>query len=147
MLNTPSLLDDITSQDPTRVRSAAAAIQRLRDKEALALLVANLDTIKASLPTAEPGKSMVPNAVHLDFVIRKLTFIQQAEGCLCLLYGMNIFFNPVTEEKAGNIRILGTVDDANGYLDYYRCVCSLCEREYKVEEREYHYPWWEWKAA
>ncbi len=139
------LLEDITSGDPHRIWSASGAIRRLRDKETLLLLVQHLDEIKEKTRGIELGGMLRPNSSHLNFALRKLEFVRDEQGCLCLLYTEDDLFDPAQEEANGNIRILN--ESTETYTGMCDCQCSLCDTNYHVEEHMYHYAWWAWKKV
>ncbi len=142
-----SLLDDLLSQDPHRIWSASCAIRILRDRHVLIDLAQNIDLIKEHTKGINLGGALRPNLSHLEFAIRKLAFIQTGAECLCALYPLDDLYSPNKEEEAGNIRIESTnlIDDK--WVDYYLCSCTSCNARFRVEEREYHYPWWAWQRA
>jgi hypothetical protein len=142
-----SLLEDLTSGDAHRIWSSACAIRRLRDPEELALLVDNLESIKASTQGVALGGALRANASHLSFAIRKLEHVRSTRDCLCLLYTMDDLYNPAKEAADAFVRILRTVHLAGGWVDYYECECAVCGAKYRVEEREYHYTWWAWRRV
>ena len=88
---------------------------------------------------------LFPNAEHLRFALRKLRYYRDQRGCLRRLYPEYLFFNPEEEEAAGNVRIEDTAYIDGRWVDFYTCVCTLCDARYRVEEREGHYMWWGWK--
>ena len=139
------LLKDITSRDPQRIWWSSSAIRRLRDKETLALLVQHLDEIREKTRGVELGGVLRTNSSHLDFALRKLEFVRDERGCLCLLYSEDDLFNPEQEEADGNIRILHKAFE--NYSGSYDCECKLCGTKYHVEEQMYHYAWWAWKKV
>jgi len=84
-----------------------------------------------------------PNSSHLDFALRKLEFVRNASGCLCVLYEMDDQFNPIQEQTDGHVRVIDTIVAERSVV----CECVYCAQKFKVEEREYHYPWWKWARA
>ena len=139
-----SLLEDILSKDPHRIWSASGAIRHLRDRDELAVLIARLDDIKQATQGVPLGGALRPNSSHLDFAIRKLEFLKHSGECMCALYPMDDLYNPADEAKAGHVEIESTVLGEAKWVDYYVCRCMLCDKHYRVEEREYHYSWWKW---
>ena len=139
-----SVLDDILSKDPQRIWLASGAIRHLRDGDELAVLVAHMDDIKQATQGVPLGGALRPNSSHLDFAIRKLEFLKHSSECMCALYPMDDLYNPANEAKEGYVEIKATVLDDAKWVDYYVCRCTLCDKHYRVEEREYHYWWWKW---
>jgi hypothetical protein len=70
----------------------------------------------------------------------------KGHGCLCRLYTSYLMYDPKEEEKQGNVEIVGVKYVQGNFVDAYRCRCLQCGAEYHVEEREYHYTWWGWRA-
>mgnify|MGYP001552114095 CR=1 FL=1 len=142
-----SLLDDLLSKAPTRIWSASCAIRTLRDSALLAELATHIEQIRTSTQGIDLGGALRPNSSHLNFALRKLEWAQNSEGCLCGLYPLDDLYDPNQEAKAGNIQILSTHYLENGYLDFYETECALCNTRFRVEEQDYHYTWWSWKAV
>lgn len=140
-----SLLDDLTSKDPTRIWAASSAIRTLRDSVLLAELAAQIEQIRASTQGVELGGVLRPNASHLNFALRKLEWVRNAEGCLCGLYPLDEMYDPDREAEVGNVRRLTTQYLEGGYIDFYETECTICGACFRVEERDYHYTWWSWK--
>lgn len=141
-----TLLDDLTSGDPTRIWSASSAVVYLRDPQELDVLAQHITEIRRRTKGVELGGALVPNAERLRFVLHKLAYHRDRAGCLCRLYPEHLFYDPQKERTAGNVRIEETVYLDGNWVDGYVCVCTVCATRYRVEEREYHYTWWGWKA-
>ena len=140
------LLQDITSGDPTTVRSSSCEIIKSRDKQELDYLASKLEAIREQTKGLALGGALFPNAEHLKFALRKLEYHRSRAGCLCLLYPGYLFYNPQQEAEAGNVTIESTSYLEGKWVDFYECVCTTCGKRYRVEERESHYTWWGWKA-
>src|SRR5262245_39704909 len=98
-----STLSDITSKDSHRIWLACGAIRHLRDAVELRELIDNLDLIRSSTRGVPLGGRLLPNSRHLEFAIRKLEYIANAEGCLCALYLIDEFADPEREAREGNV--------------------------------------------
>lgn len=131
-----SVLGDILSKDPHRIGSAWGAICHLRDKYELAVLIDHLDDIRMATRGVAWGGALRPNSGHLDFAIRKLELLKHSDECLCALYPMDDLYHPADEAKTGHVEIEATVLDDAKWVDHYVCRCMLCDRRYRVEERE-----------
>ena len=140
------LLQDMTSRDATRVWSGSCAIIKLRDTGELDLLAANIDVIRRETENLQLGGQLFPNAEHLRLALRKLRYYRAHSGCLCALYPEYLMYNPQEEARAGNVVIERVIYLQDKYVDAYICTCTTCGTRYRVEEREYHYMWWGWKA-
>ncbi|KAF1007925.1 MAG: hypothetical protein GAK28_01401 [Luteibacter sp.] len=141
------LLDDFLSGDSHRIWAASWGVRTLRDPVQLNLLVGQLDRIRAATLKVNMGGVVVSNNVHLECALRKLEHVRHRAGCLCALYESDIFYNPTKEAEAGNLVIDETGTQAGGWGDVHHCHCPTCGSAWRVEDREYHYPWWEWRRA
>ena len=140
-----TLFDDLTSRDSTRIWSASCAVRRLRDAAELAHLAAKVYEIVEATKGVKLGGVLRPISSHLDFAIKKLEFIRYESRCLCALYEMDDLYDPEQEQTDGHIRIVDTIHSQR-WVDHYVCECTSCAQRFKVEPREYHYPWWQWTA-
>jgi len=140
-------LDDLISQDLTRIRSACAVIMESRDRAFLKDLSESLKQIKKATKGLNLGGALCPNSYHVDFAIKKLEFVRKYDDCLCALYSENMFFNPTDEQEENRLKINETVHIESKWVDYYLCECTQCQSTFKVEEREGHYMWWSWKIV
>jgi hypothetical protein len=138
-------LEDLTSKDLTRIRSACAVITDSRDRKWLKELSDSLRLIRENTQNLELGGALCPNSYHVDFVIKKLQFIRRSDECLCALYPDNMFFNPTQEQEKKRLQISDTIHIDGKWVDYYLCECTQCQSKFKVEERYGHYMWWSWK--
>jgi hypothetical protein len=136
------LLDDFLSRDPHRIWSASGAVRHLADRDALRRLAAHVDEIEARTRGVELGGMMRPNATHLAFALRKLRFARDSAECLCTLNAQDDLVDPDREAREG--RVTRVSEDPATWSCV--CRCNACGREWRVERREYHYPWWIWTA-
>ena len=141
-----TLLDKLTSGDAHQIWESSCAVATLRDPLVLDHLCAHLQGIEKATRGIELGGMLFPNREHLNFALRKLRYYKANAGCLCHLYPERLMFSPAEEEDAGNIRILETVRSSD-YNAAYRCQCVLCNAQFRVEEGEYHYTWWQWSLV
>ena len=142
-----TLLEDLTSADPTRIWSASSAVVLLRDPQQLDELARNLVLIWCKTRGVPLGGMLYPNAERLRFALRKLKYHRDRAGCLCRLYPEYLMYDPQKEAAAGNVRIEDTTYVDAKWVDAYLCICTTCGTRYRVEEREYHYIWWGWKVS
>ena len=141
-----ALYEEITSRDSVKVWSSSGAIIKLRDTRELDLLASNLEEIRRKTDNLQLGGMVFPNAAHLAMAIRKLEYYRAGSGCLCALYPEYLFYNPEEEAEAGNVVIERTTYIKEIWIDVYFCVCTACGQRYRVEEGDYHYIWWQWRA-
>ncbi|SMC20287.1 hypothetical protein SAMN02745857_00893 [Andreprevotia lacus DSM 23236] len=139
-----SLLDDLTSQDPQRIRRASGAIRDLRDRPQLLALAAHIDAIRHSTADVELGGMLRPNRSHLDFALRKLALVAQSDACLCGCYPLDDLYSPNEEARDGHIEITAMEKVNGNWFEDYLCRCTHCGQRFRVEEQEYHYMWWRW---
>ncbi len=142
-----TLLADLTSKDPTRIWSASCAVVYLRGLQELDRLAQHVAEIRRQTEGIELGGMFVPNAERLKFALHKLEYYRDRVGCLCQLYPEHLSYNPRQEAAAGNVRIEEIIYLDGDWVDGYVCICTVCATHYRVEEREYHYPWWGWKKV
>lgn len=76
-----------------------------------------------------------------------MDFHKKNEGCPCCLLEEEDDPHHVAED--GYFDLLQTVphDPPCTVNDYYILRCKRCDAVYKVSEREYHSPWWEWQRT
>lgn len=142
-----SLLDDLTSQDPQRIRHAACAIRQLQDRPQLLALAAHLDAIRHRTADIDLGGMLRPNRSHLDFALRKLALVAQSDACLCSCYPLYDLYNPDDEAHDGHVEITGMARVGDSAFEDYLCRCTRCGQRFRVEAQEYHYPWWHWQPT
>ncbi|OLV17447.1 hypothetical protein [Deinococcus marmoris] len=141
----PTLLEDLLSRDSQRIWASACAVIRLHDNPALDGLAAHLPHIEQETADVDLGGALFPNAEHLQQALRVLR-LRREGGCPCRLYPGHLMYDPERETKAGRVQILSTDESPDRNVNY-RCRCNTCGAEYNVEQGEYHYTWWQWRAA
>ena len=145
IITTEGILRDITSRDTLRVWESSCRIANLsQDRDKILPLIPYLPEIQSKTSGLEMGGVFAPNQRFVDFAIKTLQFHRDSRECPCSLYSGLDGFNPPSEEKKGNVKILSTVREHGGYVDYYKVRCCKCGQTYKVIERDYHYTWWGW---
>ena len=111
-----TLLEDLTSKDPTRIWSASSAVVHLRDPQELDRLAHGIAEIRRTTKGVALGGALFPNAERLRFVLRKLKYHRDRVGCLCQLYPEYLMYDPHKEAAAGNIRIeISSMRTATGW--------------------------------
>lgn len=118
---------------------------RLHDSTELDELTAHLPRIERATAGVELGGGLFPNAEHLAQAVRVLR-LRLDGGCPCHLYPSYLMYNPEKEVQAGRVQILSATEPPDWNMSY-RCRCNACGTEYDVEQGEYHYTWWQWRAA
>lgn len=141
------LLQDLCSRDAARIHRAASQVARLFAPASLDALAAQSATIERACEGIALGGVLVSNQVHLAFALRRLRWWHERSGCLCALYPQYPFFDPrrLIEQEQVRLVTQGTAED--GWGDCHRVACAQCGQPWDATDREYHYPWWEWKTA
>lgn len=142
-----SILEDITSMDPTRILSASWDIINLRDKKQLKILSENVEEIKAKTDGIELGGSHAPNQRALNQAIAKLRQLMISDVCFCDFYQQGENFNPRSEAERGHVEIKEEKRNKSGWIEFIECFCSECGTRYKVYEKDYHFSYWEWRKV
>jgi len=136
-----ALLADFLSRDTARILPAAWAVLFSREPAELDPLVPAVDRIRSSVRRVDLGGLIRPNAGNVEAALRKLE--DYAEGaCWCQAYTRLDQFDPEKEQDAGHVRILSTSEP--GWSMTFDVECTVCGREFGVEQGEYHVMWWKW---
>jgi hypothetical protein len=147
-MTSEEILKGITSRDASKVwRSSCEIASISQDRQRIIPLIRYLPEIQSKTVGLEMGGAFAPNKRFVDFAIRTLQFHRDSRECPCCLYTHLDSFNPPEEEHKGNIKILYTIREQSGYVDYYKVRCCKCGQPYKVIERDYHYTWWGWTKS
>lgn len=139
------LVGDFLSGDKDRILSALWEVMRTRDPALLTPLVTALPAIERATAETDLGGLLVSNASNLERAFQRIELFGTG-ACLCTAYRLQQFHDPVKEEHAGHIRIVGTVPNDRQWEPDRICECTDCGRRYQVEQGEYHYTWWNWTA-
>lgn len=137
------LLDDILSHDAHRVWLSSGTLAKYsQNEDIMREFIPYLDEIKAETRGLELGGLIGTNKRFVDKVIRILEHYKVGEGCSCCLFSEDD--NP---QNFDTLNVEETVNHKDiNMVDYYFVKCKKCGKRYKVHEREYHFPWWEWKS-
>ncbi len=123
-----------------RIRVACADVSASWDREALSALAAHIPEIKAATEGVEWGGILINNAVHLQNAVQRMEYARSNAGCFCLVCDM--FSSPEREQERGHV----TINEFQLERRTYQVSCNACGAAYEVEELDYHYTWWQWKA-
>ncbi len=147
-MNTDEIIKKMTSRDTDQVWSAANEIISLgQDRDRILPLIPFLPSIIEETKGLEMGGLYAPNSRFIDQAIRTIEFHRDSKECPCQLYLRGSDGpSPETETKKGYVSILDTVKTEDQYVDFYKVECNLCQRHFKVIERESHYMWWGWSV-
>ncbi|MCW4454175.1 hypothetical protein OK348_05150 [Flavobacterium sp. MXW15] len=140
-----ALLQALTSRDARRIQAAASQVARLHAAGALDALAPHAETIGKACAGIELDGALIGNQVHLAFALRRLRYWRDRTGCLCALYPGYVFFDPRCLIEQGQVRLLERGEAEDGWGERHRVACSACGQAWDATDREYHYPWWEWR--
>lgn len=136
-----TLLEDFLSDDRSRVMHAVWETIHSRDTETLDPLVAALPRLRRAAAKLDLGGAIYSNDGHLEHALTKLE--QYRDGkCWCAAYPGILTNDPRKEEAAGHIRILSTSEP--GWSMSYVCECTVCARQFDIEQGDHHFTWWNW---
>ncbi|KXU98245.1 hypothetical protein GPNADHDJ_00802 [Stenotrophomonas maltophilia] len=141
------LLQDLLSRDATRITDAARIVARLFSAPSLDALAAHVDLIERSCHSITLGGMLISNQAHLEAALKRLRHWQAHAGCLCALNPGYPFFDPRRLIEQGQMQLLALQEAEDGWGDCHNVACMHCGQHWQAIDREYHYPWWEWKAA
>lgn len=140
-INKRELLDDILSHNAYRVWLSSGTLAKYsQNEDIMREFIPYLDEIKAETSGLELGGLLGTNKRFVDKVIKILEHYKVGEGCSCCLFA--------EDDNPQNFETLNIEETVNyngiNKVDYYIVECKKCGKRYKVHEREYHFPWWEW---
>lgn len=142
--NTQIIVQDMLSRDSHKIWSASCKICSLsQNHDRIMELVPYKEQMISATSNIELGGAVAPNSRFLQKAFKIIYFHKDNMGCPCLLLGEDA--NPIHCVEDGYFTLKDTVHgkDSN-YVDYYILYCKRCGRLYQVDEREYHYIWWNW---
>lgn len=139
-MDIPLMLADFSSRDVSRIRGACAEVRASWDREVLSKLAVHIPEIKATTEGIEWGGMLINNAVHLHDAIKRMEYARSNDGCFCRVCDM--FDNPERLQERGHV----TINEFQLERRTYQVSCNECNTAYEVEELDYHYTWWQWKA-
>ncbi|HGM7335353.1 TPA: hypothetical protein ACKQCJ_001678 [Stenotrophomonas maltophilia] len=140
------LLQDLLSRDGARITDAARTVARLLSASSLEALAVHTDLIEKCCQGIALGGMLISNQAHLKAALQRLRYWQARQGCLCALNPGYPFFDPRRLLEQGQMQLLSVQDAEDGWGDCHTVACVQCGQHWQAIHREYHYPWWEWKA-
>ena len=159
-MTTEEIINDLISRNEHKVwKSACKIIDYGINHTKVEPFIEFLPLIIKETKNLNLGGMFASNQRFVDFAIKTIEFHLEQKYCYCELYIEKYFltndvikrelqyecFNPKNEIEKGNINILETIKIQNKWVDYYLVECKKCLKKYKVEEREGHYMFWDWK--
>ncbi|HYQ22465.1 hypothetical protein [Stenotrophomonas sp.] len=142
-----ALLQDLLSRDATRIVDAARTVARLFDTAVLDALAPHVGRIESACAGIALGGALLSLKTHLEFALRRLNYWQARNGCLCALNPHYPFFDPRRLIEQGQMQLLSVDDAEDGWGECHHVACTQCGQRWQATDREYHYPWWEWKVT
>lgn len=138
------ILKDMLSGDMQKIWSASCEIVSLsQNHEKIMELVPYTDEMYRAVKKLEPGGFIIPHQRVLEKVFQILHLHKEGKECPCRLLGGES--NPKDLIEDGYFEFVNMVYcDNKDYIDSYTVLCKHCHKIYQVEEREYHFTWWEW---
>lgn len=138
------IVQDMLSGNARSIWSASCAICSLsQNHEKIVELLPYKQQIADASKGIDLGGALAPNKRFLDWAMEIMNFHERDSGCPCCLLNGNS--NPIHCVEDGYFTLVDTVNMKNSnYIDYYIVRCNNCGSLYKVEEREYHFTWWDW---
>lgn len=140
------LLQELLSRDGTRIAAAARSVARLFTASSLEALAAHVELIEQRCRGIALGGMLISNQSHLKAALQRLRYWQANTGCLCALNPGYPFFDPRRLLEQGQMQLLSMEPAEDGWGDCHTVACTQCGQHWQAIDREYHYPWWEWKA-
>lgn len=141
-----ALLRALGSGDYGLLRTAAATIALSREAALLDDLALQLPYVEGARARYTTDPKWIGEHYELDFVLRKLRHWRDRGGCLCQLYPHWMHYEPGREIASGHVVSIATGVAEGGWGDTLDATCTACGRGWRCTDREYHAPWWEWRA-
>lgn len=142
-----ALLQDLLSGDATRIYASASRVAVMFDRAVLDALVPHADRIERACAGVTLGGALLANQVHLQAALQRLRYWQAQAGCLYALTPKYLFFDPRKLIAQGQMQLLSVGEAEDGWGECHHVACTQCGQRWEATDRDYHYPWWEWKAA
>lgn len=142
-----ALLQNLLSGDATRIHASACRLAVTFDHALLNALAPHADRIERACAGVTLGGALLANQVHLQAALQRLRYWQARTGCLCALAPTYLFFDPRKLIAQGQMQLLSVGDAEDGWGECHHVACTQCGQRWEATDREYHYPWWEWKTA
>ena len=134
-------LDDFLSQDTSRVLHAVWTVRESRDPALFDELVGQLARIRSSTESLDLGGIIYSNYDHLEHALETVENYRRGL-CWCTNYADTLLYNPETEQDKGRVTIVSTSTPAWDMT--FECTCTVCGRQFSVEQGNYHAMWWAW---
>lgn len=142
------IVNKIASRDSHQIWEAACEIIALgQDREAIKPLLGLINQIDNLTNGIDLGGAFTPNSRFITGAKKTLNFHKDSDECTCNLYGILEQMNPNKEVEKGYLKIHNITRIEDKWVEYYEASCTRCNQQFKIEEGESHYMWWEWKRV
>jgi len=145
-MTTKEIINKISSKDSHQIWESACEISAQgQNRKAIKPLLHLTNKIDELTNGIDLGGGFARNARFLTAAKKTLEFHNDSDACTCELYGLHDCMNPKKEVDNGFLVIKNIVRIEDKWVDYYEASCTRCNQKFKIEEREGHYMWWNWK--
>lgn len=142
--NSENIIQDMLSRDNHKMWKASCNICSLsQNHDKIVELLPYKDQMVTATINVNLGGATAPNNRFLKKAFEIIYFHENNTQCPCCLLGEDS--HPIHLVEDEYFTLLDTVClEESSYIDYYLVSCNQCNKIYKVEQREYHYTWWNW---
>ncbi|MEG0276842.1 MAG: hypothetical protein RR630_07425 [Coprobacillus sp.] len=144
---TEEIVKDMLSKDSYKIWEASCHICSLSQNHNRVIeLLPYKDQMISATKGIALGGALGPNIRFLNKAFDIISFHENGDYCPCCLLSEDS--NPIHLIDDGYFTLVDTIylKDSH-YIDYYLVSCHRCHTVYKVEQREYHYTWWNWEMV
>ena len=139
------IIKDMLSGDADKIWSASCAICSLsQNHDRVMELIPYKEKMRHATQNIDLGGAIALNQRFLRKAFEVMEVHEKGGECPCSLLGEDS--NPKYLLEDGYFELIDVVYSGSSYIDHYIIRCSRCKKMYKVEERMYHYMWWEWQV-
>lgn len=143
---TKELIADILSGDRDKLWHASCEIRSLSQNHTKMKEIARYK-YRLKFATRRILSGWPPNTPQrlcLREIFERIDFHKKNIGCPCGLLGQSDNPHHVVDDGYFDLLLTVPYTPECTINDYYILRCRRCGVTYKVFEREYHYPWWDW---
>lgn len=146
---TKELIADMLSGDRDKLWRASCEIRSLSQNHNRIMEIARYKyRLKFATRRIRSGwPPNTPQRLCLLKIFESINFHKKNRGCPCCLLGQTDNPQHVVEDGYFDLLLTVPYTPERAINDYYILRCRRCGITYKVSEREYHFPWWEWKQT
>lgn len=141
-----NLSEALDSTDAETVLKASHTIRHEWDRSALQSLADVANRLEHRISKLNFGGTLRPNRTYVEAALNRIRLAATC-NCLCDSYLSDEMYDPDREASEGRIRLLSRVANYEKQAYEFICECVLCGSQFAVEERQYHYSWWQWSRT